>query len=114
MRTIHFSYIFSSMKIVGATGHFYSSFKSVAATVLGGLWVLECAWQSTETNLARFRDLSVHPDRRNFRDLSVHTDRRTDRRRTDRRTDGQTDMARSTRLAGQTDGQTDRKTDGHG
>jgi len=29
----------------------YSSIKTVGATVLGGLWALEWAWHSTETNL---------------------------------------------------------------
>jgi len=31
--------------------HFLSSIKTVGVTVLGGLWALEWAWQSTETNL---------------------------------------------------------------
>jgi len=39
MRTLHFSL------------NFYSSIKTVGATVLGGLWALEWAWHSTETNL---------------------------------------------------------------
>jgi len=40
------------MKIVGATGLvFLSSMKTEAFTGLGGLWALEWAWHSTETNL---------------------------------------------------------------
>jgi len=39
MRTIDFSY------------NFYSSMKTVGATALGGLWALEWAWNSAETNL---------------------------------------------------------------
>jgi len=38
MRTIHFSQ------------NFYSSNKTVGATVLGGLWAFEWAWHSAETN----------------------------------------------------------------
>jgi len=59
MRTIHFrqytSSFYSSVKTVGATvlGGLWAlaSIKTVGATVLGGLWALERAWQSTETNL---------------------------------------------------------------
>jgi len=54
MRTLQFSKNFySSIKTVGATvlGGFYSSIKTVGATVLGGLRALEWAWHCTETNL---------------------------------------------------------------
>jgi len=39
MRTIHFSH------------NFDSSIKTVGATVFGGLWALELAWDIAETNL---------------------------------------------------------------
>jgi len=47
MRTIHFS------------KKFYSSIKTVGATVLGGLWALEWAWHIAETNLRCVRSSGI-------------------------------------------------------
>jgi len=82
MRTIHFSYIF------------YSSIKTVEATVLAGLCALEWAWHSTETNLRCVRS-SGKPNLNSLALIAseisafIRTDRQTDRRsddQSDRRT----------------------------
>jgi len=39
------------MRTLQFSKNFYSSIKTVGATVLGGLWALEWAWHSTETKL---------------------------------------------------------------
>jgi len=60
--------------------NFYSSIKTVGATVLGGLWALEWAWHSAETNWRCVRSSGICtksqlPSSYSFRDLSVHPDR---------------------------------------
>jgi len=39
---------------------FFSSFKTLGATVLGGLWALEWAWHSAETNLRCAGTSGIH------------------------------------------------------
>jgi len=61
---------------------FYSSHKTVGATVLGGLWALEWAWQISETNLRCAGMSGIYMPNPiivalSCRDLSVHSDRRT-------------------------------------
>jgi len=88
MRTIHFSL------------NFYSSIKTVGATVLGGLWALEWAWHSAVTNLRCAGISGICMPNPSivaclFSEISAFI--RTDEQ-TYVRTVGQTDMARSTRL----------------
>jgi len=55
MITIHFSYNFySSIKTVGATvlGGLWALEWAIGATVLGGLWALEWAWHAAGTKTA--------------------------------------------------------------
>jgi len=77
----------------------YSSIKTVGATVLGGLWILEWAWHSAKTNMRCVRSSGICMPNLNSlaRIVSeilaiIRTDRQTDRQ-TDRRTDGWIDSA---------------------
>jgi len=77
------------MKIAGVTslgGGSIDSIKTVGATVLCGLWALEWAWHSAETNLRCVRSSGICMPNHNSLALIVSD------------TDRQTDMARSTRL----------------
>jgi len=72
--------------------NFYSSIKTVGATVLGGLYALKWAWHAAETNLRCVRSSeSCMP---NLNSLALIVSEISAFIRTDR----QTDMARSTRL----------------
>jgi len=59
MRTIHFSQ------------NFYSSNKTVRATVLGGLWALEWAWHFAETNLRCVRSSEICTNYKGITKLSA-------------------------------------------
>jgi len=63
---------------------------------LGGLWALEWAWHSTETNLRCVRTSGIRTPSLNS--LAPIVSEISAFIRTDRRTDGQTNMARSTQL----------------
>jgi len=65
--------------------NFYSSIKTVGATGLGGLWALEWAWYSAETNLRCVRSSGIYTP--NLSSLApivseisafIRTDRQTD------------------------------------
>jgi len=68
MRTIHFSYNFSS------------SIKTVGVTVLGGLWALEWAWHSAETNLRCLRSSGICTPKLSSLVSEISAFIRTDRR----------------------------------
>jgi len=66
---------------------YYSSTKTVGATVLGGLWELEWAWHFAETNLRCLRSSGICTPNLNslapiVSEISafIRTDRQTDRR----------------------------------